>query len=33
MGFAEFANPTRHLWKEIASLKFQVIFVQISHYW
>jgi hypothetical protein len=31
MGFAEFANAPGHLWKEIASLKLQVIVVQISH--
>jgi hypothetical protein len=33
MSVAEFAHAPRHLWKEIAGLKLQVILVQVSHYW
>src|SRR5215469_7553257 len=31
IGFAKFANPPRDLRKQIAGLKFEIVFVQISH--
>jgi hypothetical protein len=31
MGFAEFADAPRHLWEQIAGLKFQIILVYVGH--